>query len=147
MNNNTAYQFEFDVMLKCLVVEYSSAFNFKVSMKRSSRTLESKNTMKYELSGKKEVEINEQLNVISTLAVKKDVINEFQEKNHKFFIQVFTKNGLKNAACSELNFSDYLQVNYLNMAINDKTNHIDLEFNKHPFTYLKLIYFTLWMIW
>jgi N-acetylmuramoyl-L-alanine amidase CwlA len=115
--NRKAYQFQFEVILQSLVVEYTSAFNFKISMKRGAKILETKGTFKYELEGKKQVELNEQLNVISTLSVKKDVINEFQEKNYKFYLQVYTKQGFKNATFAETNFSNLLQLNHLNMSV------------------------------
>ena len=135
---NKAYQFQFEVLLHSLIVEYTSSFNFKITLKRGIRNLETRNTMKYEIGGRKEVKINEQLNILSTFCVKKDVLNLFQEKKYKLYLQVYTKQGFKNATFNEINLSKYLEVNYLNMSINDKNNLLELDFLKHPFEFLKM---------
>lgn len=133
-----AYQFQFELLIQSVIVEYTSTFNFKIAVKKGTKNLETKNTMKYEVGGRKEVDINEQLNIISTVAVKKDVINEFQDKIYKIYLQVYTKQGFKNATFTEYNFSNLLQVNHLNMAVNNKPNFVELDFKKSPFGYLKM---------
>jgi hypothetical protein len=133
-----AHQFQFEVLLQSIIVEYTSTFNFKISLKRGTKNLETKNTIKYEAGGRKEVEINEQLTIISTMTVKKEISREFQDKSYKVYLQVYTKQGFKNASYSEINLSKFLQINYLDMGTNDRSNLVELDFNKHPFGYLKM---------
>jgi hypothetical protein len=95
-------------------------------LKRGNKQIETKNTYKYEHPERKNIEINDEMSLISTFAVGE---HGTKDKLYKLFLQVYTKTGFKNAA-----FTD---INLLNFVTSDN-NDVELEFKKHPFTFLKL---------
>lgn len=125
-SNTKAFQYQYEILLKSATIEYNNTFNFKIVLKRGNKQVDTKSTYKYEAGGKKEVPINEELSIISTILQKED--GKYKDKAYKFYIQVYTKQGFKSAAFSEVNFSDFI----------NKENELDLSFEKIPFSFLRL---------
>jgi hypothetical protein len=122
--------FNLDLYYDFLTTDYSSSFNFKLCLKRGSKVYETKNTMKYESPGKKDVIIRETISFVENF-----VPNEQEEKIYKIYLQVYTKQGFKNATFAELNLSSILKGEEFN---NFENKLFELDFVKHPFSFLKL---------
>ena len=145
-NNRRSLQYSFEIILDFLEAEYTSAFNFKICLKRGNKIFETKNTMKYESGKRREVQIGEVFNLNANLHFKADSDQELDDKVYKIYLQVYTKSGFKNATFAELNLSKLVNLdsvgnpviiseNFSNINMKDK---LDLEFAKHPFNFLKL---------
>jgi hypothetical protein len=145
-NNRRSLQYSFEIILDFLEAEYTSAFNFKICLKRGNKIFETKNTMKYESGKRREVQIGEVFNLNANLHFKEDSDTELDDKVYKIYLQVYTKSGFKNATFAELNLSKLVNLdsvgnpviiseNFSNINRKDK---LDLEFAKHPFNFLKL---------
>ncbi len=123
---NKASQYEFKILLKSVIIEYGSTFNFKIIIKKGNKQFETKNNYKYESPSQKEININEEIVIPSTLISNE---NKFKDKVYKLYLQVYTKQGFKSATFSDLNFHEFIDYNYQEVIVN---------FKKHPFTNLKL---------
>jgi hypothetical protein len=123
----------FDLYYDFLTTDYSSSFNFKLCLKRGNKVYETKNTMKYECPGKKDIVIRETVSF-------SEIFNNYdqEEKMYKIYLQVYTKAGFKNATFAELNLSNILKEEDLNNIDKIENKIFELDFVKHPFGFLKL---------
>lgn len=123
----------FDLYYDFLTTDYSSSFNFKLCLKRGTKVYETKNTMKYECPGKKDILIRETVSFSE-----KFNYNDQEEKMYKIYLQVYTKAGFKNATFAELNLNSILKGEEINSLENFENKIFELDFVKHPFGFLKL---------
>jgi hypothetical protein len=145
-NNKRSLQFSFEITLDFLEADYTSAFNFKLCLKRGNKQFETKNTMKYEVGMRRNVQISEVFNLNANLYFKDDTNSELEDKIYKIYLQVYTKTGFKNATFAELNLSKLVNLDSNGQAIIvsekfsniNKKDILDLDFAKHPFNFLKL---------
>lgn len=141
-------QFEFEINIKSIEIEYTSSFNFKILIKKGTKTMEMKNPFKYDVGERRVLEINENFNLITSLFLDKDEtsnnlkgevntsnVNDINQDNiYKIYFQVYTKQGFKSATYTELNLAEQVDIK-TGSAISNKLN---LDFKKHPFNYLKI---------
>jgi hypothetical protein len=134
------FQHQIEVTVKSLVAEYSSSFNFKISLKRANKQMETKTTLKYETPGRKEIEIGDDLSLITTFNAKNEEADvlEYNDKIYKMYLQVYTKQGFKSAASAELNLGQILNQLRIDKTLYSPGKVFELEFAKHPFSYLRL---------
>jgi hypothetical protein len=130
--NNKQNQFEFEIIIKSIEIEYSSSFNFKILIKKGTKTMEMKNPFKYEVGERRVLEINENFNLNTSLFLNKDETSN--DLKGEVNTQVYTKQGFKSATYTELNLAEQVDLKTFSAV----SNHLNLDFKKHPFNYLKI---------
>ena len=118
MNQNSGiqqlgYQFEFDIQIISIKIDYKSQFNFKILIKRGNKQNEIDRIFKYNPYLDNEIPINEEFSIISILNPLENSNFDFNsnrvfhDKIYKIYICIFTKTGFKPAISGELNLSKY----------------------------------------
>jgi hypothetical protein len=125
------YQYEFEICLISIKIDYKSQFNFKVLIKRGNISNDINRILKYDPYLDHEVPVNEEFSIVSVLNPMENCNFDFEtnkifhEKKYKIYICIYTKSGFKPAISGEINLSDY--VNNDNDDFNDKEYIINLS--------------------
>lgn len=128
-------QFQFLILIDTITIDYKSSFSFKLIIKRGQRQIDTKNTYKYESPGPKEIKIDEELSITTSLTHNEDGSIGFKEKIYKVLLQVYTKQGFKSAAYSEINIAQ--SANYYANNNGSAVFPILINFEKSSFILLK----------
>jgi hypothetical protein len=135
-SNLIPVQFNFEIYVNSVSLEYTSPLSLRVSFKKDKTEVETKKTLKYEPPGRKELVYKEKLSISATLYKDKQA-NNYQDKPAKMYLEVYTSKGYKPAGFSELNLKDYvdfkeyqmLDIKVLKCA--DKNSTINIGIKSH----------------
>jgi len=108
------YQYEFDIQIISIKIEYKTQFNFKILIKRGNKQKEIDRIFKYNPYLEKEIPINEEFSIVSILNpidysnfdFNKNRV--FHDKIYKIYICIYTKTGFKPAISGEINISNFI---------------------------------------
>ena len=136
-SNLIPVQFNFDILVNSVSLEYTSPLSLRVSWKKEKSEVETKKTLKYEPSGRKELIFKEEISISATL-FKDKITNEYQDKISKLYLEVYTSKGYRPAGYSELNLKEYVNLkDYNNLEIKvmkcaDKNAKLKIGIKSHP---------------
>ena len=130
------YQFEFDIQIISIKIDYKSQFNFKILIKRGNKQNEIDRIFKYNQYLDNEIPINEEFSIVSVLNPLEnsnfDFNNNcvFHDKIYKIYICIYTKTGFKPAISGELNLSNFINDDNVNtLVLSNKTfNEVVIKF-------------------
>ncbi len=130
------YQFEFDIQIISIKIDYKAQFNFKVLIKRGNKQNEIDRIFKYNPYLDNEIPINEEFSIVSVLNPMENSnfnFNKnrvFHDKIYKIYICINTKTGFKPAISGELNLSNFIDDENENMlTLSNKTfNEVVIKF-------------------
>lgn len=129
-NQQIGYQYEFNINVISIKIDYSSQFSFKIQIKRGNKQNEIDTIFKFDpyLDDNDEIPINEEFSIVSILNPKENsnfnfqTNRDFHEKKYKIYICLSTKAGYKPAIGGEINLSDYIDNNNENsLVLSNKT--------------------------
>ena len=110
-------QFRFEIMVFSVSLEYSSPLSVRLSWKKDNTEVDTKKTIKYEPPGRKDIIFKEEIAMTVTLQKDKQT-TEFQDKQTKLFMEVYTSKGYKPAGYLEINLKEYVNSkSYQNMEL------------------------------
>jgi len=122
------YQYEFDIHIISIKIEYKSQFNFKILIKRGNKQNEIDRIFKYHPDLDNEIPINEEFSIVSvlnpidysTFDFNKNRV--FHDKIYKIYICIYTKTGFKPAISGEINLSNFIdEENEYTLSLSNKT--------------------------
>jgi len=109
------YQYEFDIQIISIKIDYKSQFNFKILIKRGNKQNEIERIFKYNPYLENEIPINEEFSIVSVLNPLEnsnfDFLKNrvFHDKVYKIYICIYTKTGFKPAISGEINLSKHIE--------------------------------------
>lgn len=130
------YQFEFNIQIISIKIDYKTQFNFKILIKRGNKQNEIERIFKYNPYLDNEIPINEEFSIVSVLNPLENSNFDFNknrvfhDKIYKIYICIHTKTGFKPAISGELNLSNYIDDNKENMLVltNKTFNEVVIKF-------------------
>lgn len=130
------YQFEFDIQIISIKIDYKAQFNFKILIKRGSKQNEIDRIFKYNPYLDNEIPINEEFSIVSVLNPMEnsnfdfDKNKVFHDKLYKIYLCIYTKSGFKPAISGEFNLSNFINDDNINtLVLSNKTfNEVIIKF-------------------